>query len=218
MSLAHAASDGFHDDAVVRPVPGRGGLVSLLAHDLRVPLGPLALATSSLAADPSIAGPAREYARIAFAQSAKVGRLMSAALAAGGRIPAMRPVRASMRAVLYSAAETLMDLGGSMEIAGEDATVAADTNLLGECMLNLAELAAGSRCVTRATIEPGPQVVVGFALDDADRCAAAFSKDVPDDADSAFALASLVVLHAMGGSVELTDTEIALTLPAAEDE
>lgn len=218
MSLAHAASDGFDADAVVRPLPGRGGLVSLLAHDLRVPLGPIALATSSLASDPSLAGTAREFARIAFAQSAKVGRLMNAALVASGRLPAMRPVRVSAMTSLYAAAETLQSLGGGMHIGGVDADVVADPVLLTECMANVAELAAGTSCRTRATVERDAGVIIGFALDDADRCAAAFSKEMPDDADSAFALSTLAVAAAFGGGVELTDTEVLLTLPPAEDE
>lgn len=218
MSLAHAASDGFDADAEVRPLPGRGGLVSLLAHDLRVPLGPIALATSSLASDPSLAGTAREYARIAFAQSAKVGRLMNAALLASGRLPAMRPVRLSVMTALYGAAETLQSLGGGMSIAGGDAGVIADRALLDECLANLAELAAGASCRTRATVEAAERVVVAFEIEDADRCAAAFAKEIPDDADSAFALSTLAVAGAFGGAVELTDTEIVLTLPPAEDE
>lgn len=218
MSLAHAASDGFEADAVVRSLPGRGGLVSLLAHDLRVPLGPIALATSSLASDPSLAGTAREYARIAFAQSAKVGRLMNAALIASGRVPAMRPVRLSAMTSLYAAAETLQSLGGGMSIAGADVDVVADRALLDECLANLAELAAGSSCRTHATVEPAERVIIGFAIEDPGRCAAAFSKEIPDDADSAFALSTLAVAGAFGGAIELTDAEIVLTLPPAEDE
>ncbi|HVL90115.1 MAG TPA: hypothetical protein VM841_07770 [Actinomycetota bacterium] len=224
MSSAHAAFDGSSGDAAiaaarpsVSPPPSRGGLVSLLAHDLRVPLGPLALATSSLAADPTIGGVAREYAQIAFVQSARVGRMMSAALAASGRLPSLRLARLAMVATVRAASDAFASLGGTMTVQGVEAPVTADATVLGECLLNMAELAAGGSMRTAATVDPGERVVVSFTCDDAGRCAAAFAKDTPDDADSAFALAAVAVAGAFGGLVEVTDGEIALVFPPAED-
>lgn len=224
-----AATNGQSGDAVSGIAPGvtrrsarppvhRGGLVSLLAHDLRVPLGPLALATSSLAADPSIAGHAREYAQIAYAQSARVGRLMSAALAGSGRMPSLRRSRLPVTGLLRSAGEAFASLGGWMTVQGVESHVTADPTVLGECLLNVVELAAGGAMRTVATVEAGDRIVISFECEDAGRCAEAFAKDVPDDADSAFALAAVAVVGAFGGSVEVTDGEIALIFPAAEDE
>lgn len=201
-----------------RPPVHRGGLVSLLAHDLRVPLGPLALATSSLAADPTIAGHAREYAQIAFAQSARVGRLMSAALAASGRMPSLRRSPQPVTGLLRASGEAFASLGGWMTVQGVESFVTADPTVLGECFLNVAELAAGTSMRTVATVEAGDRIVISFECADDGRCGQAFAKDLPDDADSAFALAAVAFAGAFDGSVEVTDGEIALVFPPAENE
>ena len=224
MGPAHAASNGSGEHASERAVPAarHRGLVSLLAHDLRVPLGPLALATSSLASDPGIGGSAREYAQIAYAQSTRVGRMMSAALAASGRLPTMRRSRLSMTQMLRATGDAFCRLGGVMTVHGNEwgsgGHVTADQTVLGECLLNVAELAGGPAMRTAATIERAARVIVGFSCDDAGRCADAFAKDVPDDADSAFALAAVAVVGALGGLVEVTDDEIVLAFRSAEEE
>lgn len=218
MEPAHATSQEFAREGQTRPVAVRGGLISLLAHDMRVPLGPLALATSSLASDPSIGGPAREYAQIAYAQSARVGRLMSAALAASGRMPSLRRSRLSMIDTVRAAGDAFASLGGTMTVQGVESCVIADPTALGECLLNVAELAAGGAMRTTVTVEPGEQVVVSFDCDDAARCADAFAKELPDDADAAFALATIAMTRAFGGWVEVTDAQIVLAFPPAEDE
>ena len=218
MGLAQASTTGSARAGAGAPDVGTG-LVSLLAHDMRVPLGPLALATSSLAADTTLPGLAREYAQIAYAQGEKVGRLLSAALIASGRLPTLRPARIPIGRLVAGTVDAFRALGGRIDVTEgrTDSAVVADAHVLGECFLNLAELAAGPAYRTSVAVElDGPHIVVAFACDDVARCADALTKDVPDDADAAFAMAAITVARELGAQIELIDTEITLALTPAE--
>lgn len=192
------------------------GLYSLLAHDMRAPLGPLTLATSSLAADPALPDDAREYAQIAHSQSEKVARLLTAALVASGRLPHLRPRTVSLPGLLAETVASFAALGGRLIVGGAAVEVDADPVALGETLLNAVEVAAGSGGLATAFVaEHDGRVTMTLSCDDLERCAAAFSAETPHDADSAFALACLAVIEAHGGSVELTDDGLSLSLPAS---
>lgn len=190
-------------------------LLSLLAHDLRSPLGPLTLATSLIVDDPALPVDLRDLARVAEAQAGRIGRMIEGVLSAvrGPRAPDMEP--ADLAAITEEAAALFRSLGGECEVDAEPTPVIVDRALLRGALAGLIEAAAGEGGSARATVAvDGSSAAVHLQATDWAECARALATGAPCDGRSALALGAAAVFRAHSGGVEAAGDQIVAWIPA----
>lgn len=191
-----------------------GALLGLLSHDLRAPLGPLALAASSIADDPSASADLREIARFAEAQTVRIGRLIESTLAACGKQRGFGSHAFDLAEAAGEAAATLGAIGIVCAVEAEAADVVADRAAVRDAIACLAEVVAGDAC--RASIavrRRSGSVEVVLSGPDVAGCARALGAIWPADWREAFALGARAVIRAHGGDVESADGRIVAWIP-----
>lgn len=195
------------------------GLVRLLSHDLKSPLGPLTLAVSNLAEGWCGPDEAAGIAKIALAQTERLRRLIDAALIASGRTPALLPGRVGLDVVTCDAALAFETSGGRVGYGPLPAVqVYADRAALRDAIAGLLEVAAGDggSATLHIAVDAGRSSLV-VASQDIGRCARAFSAAQVTDSPSAFALAARRIVETFGGAIELVDDGIVAWLPTASE-
>jgi K+-sensing histidine kinase KdpD len=192
-------------------VPAEVALARLFSHDLRTPLGPLVLAISTLADDPSLDEDARDLARMAVAQCARMRRLLEASLAAL-EPPVVEIGTVDLGSVVRDAAESIAELGGTCAIDIIAAGPArGDAARIREALIGLVEVAGGSHARTTIVVrgEPHRQVIVvrgDAAIEEPDAGA-------PASARAALLLGGRALFEACGGGVALGE-EVVAWLPS----
>lgn len=197
-----------HDDAA----RALDAIARLLAHDLRTPLGPLILAVSSLAEDPTLDAGARSMARIALAQCDRMTRLLQASLWAV-RAPEVHAGTVDLGAAVRAAVRAIEEMGGSCEarILG-DVRARGDAPRVRDALAGLIEVAAGTRGRAEAAVRlEGGNALVAITGDEP---IAEPPLGVPADARAALLHGARAVLEACGGGLRLGE-EVVAWLPAA---
>jgi K+-sensing histidine kinase KdpD len=177
-------------------------LIRLLAHDLRSPLGPIALATSALEDDETLRPDQRELARMAGAHAARAARLIDAVLtiARGTRAPA--PVRTDIHRLAEMAFDRYVALGGDGMAEGESCVLDVDVEMVRDALVSLMECAGGEGGrVKVGVVRDGAGARILIMGSDPEGCAAALTSTAPADWRSAFALSASAVMRAHGGIV-----------------
>lgn len=194
------------------------GALSLLAHDLKTPLGPLALAVSTLAEGFHPPEETRGLARLALTQTDRLRRLIDAALIAGGREPSSSPTLFSLDGLIrevvlqQAAAGVTVSLGAFASVY-----VVADRGLLRDAVAGLIEVAAsGDRPTNAGVALMGDRVVVTIGGGDSSVFAQALCADHADTSESAFAIAGRHMIERFGGGIEVIDAGIVVWLPRAD--
>ncbi|MGH2830915.1 MAG: hypothetical protein ACRDJM_10580 [Actinomycetota bacterium] len=192
------------------------GLLSLMAHDLRTPLGPLGLAVTSVAQSESAPQAVRELGTMAEAQGTRLARLIDATLAASGRAPYLRVQATTCSQIVEAARERFDALGGLVEADVEDTGLACDAERIRDAILGLMEVATGEG--GHAMLRAGPaggNALFRIPVRDVDACREALVAPFVCSAASAFALGALAVLRLHEGGLELTDEGFIAWLPRA---
>ena len=191
-------------------------LVSLLAHDLRTPLGPIALAVSSIEEDPEAGDDARELAAMAGAQIERAGRLIDATvLAARGLVDVARE-RVDVRTAARHAVTRYEALGGVGSVEGESWWCDGDADLLRAGILDLIEVVAGeSGSVEIRCVRDGGGARVALHGSDPDGARASLAATEPHNARAALALGGAEIVRAHGGSIAHADGGIVLLFGGA---
>lgn len=194
------------------------GLVGLLSHDLKTPLGPLTLAVSNLAEGPWDACEARAVAQIALAQTDRLRRLIDAALIASGRLPQLRPERVSFGDVVLEAASTYQRTGGEVLLEPLPGTIVfADRAALRDAIAGAFEVLGHDGCVVRAAgRSSNARTSVLLTGGSIERAASALVSEIASDSSSVFALAAEQIASACGGGIEIIDEGLVIWLPDAE--
>lgn len=190
------------------------GLVQLVAHDLRAPVGPLVLAISSIAEDPALPPHAREFALMAEAQARRLGRLMTSIVWAvrGVAALAMEPCDAAV--ISHQAASTFRSLGGTCQLDATAAPIMCDPAPLHDALVGLMECVAGEGGDVRLSIDSRDsevRVVIRAITRTSTRTPA--HRGSLKDAAGVFALGASALLRAHAGRLEATNTHAAAILP-----
>ncbi|MBI4729691.1 MAG: hypothetical protein HY775_09375 [Acidobacteria bacterium] len=192
-------------------------LASLLAHDLRVPLGPLTLAASLISGDPATRSDLRDLARVIEAQARRLGRLIDASVAASRGARAPEAVPTDLGELAEEAAGILRDLGGQCVVRRVRAPVLADPTAVRDALAGLIEAVAGEGGGASVVIRADATSVSAYvAGGDAPACLRALAGSRPTDARSALALGAAAVFRAHAGGVEVDEDGAVARLPRAD--
>lgn len=192
-------------------------LVGLMSHDLRSPLGPLALAVSSIAEDGALPSEVRDLAQWAQAQIERESRLIqSAVLAARGASMGFEEV-VDLSGILRDAAEKFSLHGGRCEVRAAVCMVRCNPRGLRDALIGLLEIAIGDDGIGAATVTSsdgyaqirieGTQTLV---------VASAFEAVLPNNAESAIVLGARAVFAAHGGAAEASEGDVIIRIPAVQ--
>lgn len=188
-----------HNTGTGPPGERLDALVSLLAHDLGAPLGPLTLALSLIAEDQDAPEDTRELARLADAQARRIGRLMSAAVASVRGVRGLTLTSADAAQVVCRASATFESLGGTCEIRSVPCAVRCDAEALHDALVGLMESVAGEGGRARVwLLDAGSEVEISVA-DAGCPAGTNSSPPPPGDARVTLAEAASAVLQAHGG-------------------
>lgn len=193
-------------------------LLACLSHDVRVPLGPLKLALSTLAEETQQVPDLSDLVSVAGAQLERLRRLIDALLRATRGPGRLEPSLVNLADLVESAAESFRAMGGSCEVSTQTALVECDRTLIGDALVDLMECAGGEGGDVRVDVTAaGAWANVRVRGDRAGQLLAALDLGVPRDSLSALGLGAAKILDASGGKIRVGEAELSALLPLARE-